>query len=461
MLNKNDIVELMNYSLSTGADFCEFYFENFRCDYCSMVNNEINLFKTEIRSGIGIKIIFGDRVYYSSLNKLDKEFIMANIKKIIDNYNGTCIKNVSNLKLTNYDTFLSHNEEIASIVVDHEFVKKIVKLVNDGALECSNKIKKAITNYYESEKSFFVVNSEHINSSDIKRLTKISVNSIARDGEKTEEGINFFGGQQNDAFYDDLSLKQIGAKASKMALSLLKSIPCPSGTMPVVIGNGIGGILIHESCGHLLEANMGNIETKVFISNNDKIIANSCLNVSDDPTLYNKWGSFDYDDEGYKTFKTILIENGKLKNLLYDTVGANILKIKDHCNSRRESYRYEGAPRMSNTFIENGTDSITDIFKDIKKGIYAKSFLGGDVDIEGNFNFAFKEAYLIENGRVSYPVKGGVLIGNAKEILFEIDKIANDLDFSIALCYASSGTLPVCVGQPTVRVNKMLVGGME
>lgn len=126
MLNKNDIVELMNYSLSTGADFCEFYFENFRCDYCSMVNNEINLFKTEIRSGIGIKIIFGDRVYYSSLNKLDKEFIMANIKKIIDNYNGTSIKNVSNLKLTNYDTFLSHNEEIASIVVDHEFVKKLL-----------------------------------------------------------------------------------------------------------------------------------------------------------------------------------------------------------------------------------------------------------------------------------------------------------------------------------------------
>lgn len=461
MLNKNEIVELMNYSLSTGADFCEFYFENFRCDYCSMINNEINLFKTEIRCGIGIKIIFGDKIYYSSLNKLDKEFIKSNIKKIITNYNGASKKSFSQFKLSSYDAFLSRNEDINSIVIDPEFIKKILSLVNNGALEYSSKIKKAITNYYKSVKNFFVFNSEHINSSDIKRLTKISVNSIAQDGEKTEEGINFFGGQDDKELYDDIYLKQIGAKASKMALSLLKSIPCPSGTMPVVIGNGIGGILIHESCGHLLEANMTNIDTKVFINNNDKIIANPCLNVSDDPTLCNKWGSFYYDDEGYKTFKTKLIENGKLKSLLYDTAGANILRIKDHCNSRRESYRYEGTPRMSNTFIENGTDSLTEIFKDINKGIYAKSFMGGNVDIEGNFNFAFKEAYLIENGKVSYPVKGGILIGNAKEILFEIDKIANDLDFSIALCYASSGTLPVCVGQPTVRVRKMLVGGME
>ena len=242
---------------------------------------------------------------------------------------------------------------------------------------------------------------------------------------------------------------------------MLTADPCPSGKMPVVIGNGWGGVLFHESCGHPLEASAVSKGLSCFSQNKiGDFIASPIVSAVDDSTMPSQWGSIDIDDEGNLGTKRLLIKNGKLNDYMIDDLNGRRMNREGNGACRRQNYRYIPTSRMSNTYICNGKSTPEEIIKATKLGLYAVSFNGGSVDpTTGEFNFGCSEAYIIRDGKVCEPVKGATLIGKGFEILKKIDMVANDLDLAQGMCGASSGSIRTNVGQPTLRVSEVTVGG--
>lgn len=241
---------------------------------------------------------------------------------------------------------------------------------------------------------------------------------------------------------------------------MLHAEECPSGKMTVVIGNGFGGVIFHEACGHGLEATSVSKELSIFSNKLGQKIASDIVNAVDDGTIEGGWGSGNIDDEGIPTHRTVLIENGILKNYLIDSFNGRRMHMEGNGATRRESYQFEPTSRMSNTFLLPGKETPEEIIAETEYGLYAKSLGGGSVNpTTGDFNFAVTEGYLIENGKVTRPVKGATLIGNGADILMKIDRIGNDLERAQGMCGSASGSIPVDVGQPTIRVQDITVGG--
>jgi TldD protein len=245
-----------------------------------------------------------------------------------------------------------------------------------------------------------------------------------------------------------------------MALTTLSAEECPSGKMDVVIGNAFGGVIFHEACGHSLEATSVARGLSVFSGKKGEKIANECVTAIDDGTIENAWGSNNIDDEGNPTQRNVLIKDGVLTSYLVDDFNGRRMGEKGNGATRRQSYKYEPTSRMSNTYIDNGKNTPEEIIAATKFGLYAKKMGGGSVNpATGEFNFACLEAYLIEDGKVTRPVKGATLIGNGAEILHNIDMVGNDLLRAQGMCGSSSGSIPTDVGQPTIRVRNITVGG--
>ena len=241
---------------------------------------------------------------------------------------------------------------------------------------------------------------------------------------------------------------------------MLEAKECPSGKMPVIIGNGFGGVIFHEACGHSLEASSVSKNLSVFSNKLGTKIASDIVSAVDDGTIEGAWGSGNIDDEGNETHRNVLIKNGVLTSYLVDPFNGRRMDSKENGASRRQSYKYEPTSRMSNTFILPGKSTPEEIIKATKFGLYAKQLGGGSVNpATGEFNFVATEAYIVKDGQIAYPVKGATLIGSGKDVLMKIDMIGNDLERAQGMCGASSGSIPTDVGQPTIRVSEMTVGG--
>jgi TldD protein len=230
--------------------------------------------------------------------------------------------------------------------------------------------------------------------------------------------------------------------------------------MPVILGNGFGGVIFHEACGHPLETEAIRKNASPFCDKIGERVGQSILNAVDDGTIANKWGSCNVDDEGTPTQKTVLIENGILKNYLSDRIGASQVGIPRSGSARRESYKFAPVSRMRNTFITPGKDNLEEMLSTIKFGLYAKKMGGGSVNPgTGEFNFAVQEGYAVRNGKISEPVRGATLIGKGFDVLSQISMIADDLELAAGMCGAASGWVPTTVGQPTLKIDSILVGG--
>ena len=261
-------------------------------------------------------------------------------------------------------------------------------------------------------------------------------------------------------FYDTTQPEDIAKEAARIALVMLEAKDCPSGKMPVVIDNGFGGVIFHEACGHALEASAVSKDQSVFTNKLNTKIASDCVTAIDDGTIPNAWGSQNVDDEGNPQQKRVLIKDGELTSYMIDTLNGRRMNMASTGSSRRQSYKYEPTSRMSNTYIAAGKDKFEDLFKGIKKGLYAKKMGGGSVNPQtGEFNFAVNEGYMIIDGKITYPVKGASLIGNGAEILMNIDKVSDNLKRAQGMCGASSGNIPTDIGQPAIRVSSITVGG--
>ena len=302
-------------------------------------------------------------------------------------------------------------------------------------------------------------------AADIRPMVRMNVTVIAKQGERREQGSAGGGGRYDLAYFDENLVHRFVDSAVKQALTNLESRPAPAGEMTVVLGNGWPGVLLHEAVGHGLEGDFNRKETSVFSGRIGERVAAKGVTVVDQGDIADRRGSLNIDDEGNETRRTVLIEDGILVSYMQDETNARLTGAQITGNGRRESYAAAPMPRMTNTFMENGTHDPEEIIASLDKGIYAVNFGGGQVDItSGKFVFSASEAWWVENGRLQYPVKGATIIGNGPEVLKHVSMIGNDtaLDSGIGVCGKDGQSVPVGVGQPTLRIDAGLtVGGSE
>ena len=313
--------------------------------------------------------------------------------------------------------------------------------------------------------TILVMSSDGSLAADVRPLVRFNISVIVEDNGKREQGYAGGGGRYDlNYFLDDRRAYDYADEALRLALVNLKAVDAPAGLMPVVLAPGWPGVLLHEAVGHGLEGDFNRKGTSVFTGKIGEKVASDVCTVVDNGAIANRRGSLNIDDEGTPTQCTVLIENGILKNYLQDKRNARLMGMESTGNGRRESYAHLPMPRMTNTYMLNGKSDPNEIIASVKKGIYAVNFGGGQVDItSGKFVFSANEAYLIEDGKVTQPVKGATLVGNGLEVMNKVSMVGNDLelDSGIGVCGKEGQSVPVGVGQPTLLVDNLTVGGTK
>ena len=342
---------------------------------------------------------------------------------------------------------------------------KLLKSIDEYARKLDKRVKQVSATLHGEWQAIHILRKGGYHCGDIRPLVRLNISVTVDDGKRMETGASGAGGRKNYTdFFDEKIWKEQAKDALRQAVANLKSISTPAGKMPVVLGPGWPGIILHEAVGHGLEGDFNRKKISVFSDLLGKKIASQNVTVVDDGTINNKSGSITVDDEGTPSQCTTLIENGIMVGHMQDRLNASLMKTKSTGNGRRESYEYLPMPRMTNTYMLSGNVSQEDIFKSVKKGLYAVNFSGGSVDItSGQFEFSASEAFMIENGKVTKPVKGATLIGKGEEVLKKISLVGNNmaLDGGIGTCGKEGQGVPVGGGQPTFLVDEILVGGTD
>ncbi len=451
-MEKLKLEELINYALFKGASYCDFYFEETETKNTNLIDEKIDSVDIKIISGVGIRLIYNETEYYAYTNDQTFESIKSKINELSINF-----KNSNKLKIKLNDLKVYGGNDIS--VEDSDIITFLKK--NDSfTRNLGNLIEQVSHSLFESFKEVIIVNSLGKYVKEYRYLSRYYIKIfVFKDSLKTSSSYNIAKGTKaNDILKLDFE-KEI-QECYDIALRKLNPIDLKGGKMPVIIGSGFGGVIIHEAFGHPVEANHIAFHESVLEGKLGDKIASDIVNIIDDGSLKDVWGSTLIDDDGNETKKNILIENGILKTYLVDNYNGQKLNMKTTSSSRRENYKYSTTTRMNNTYLQPGQDKISDMIKSIKYGLYAKSFTGGSVDpITGDFNFTVDEGYLIIDGEITGLVKTASLIGNALNTLCNIDMISDDFAYGYGICGARSGNVPVTASQPTIRVSEILVGG--
>ncbi|MBQ9841477.1 MAG: TldD/PmbA family protein [Erysipelotrichaceae bacterium] len=460
MLEKQQLQEILDVCVSTGGDFAEIFEEKKTTHSYGLLNGQVEQANSGIVYGIGMRIYHGTESVYAYSNDTSMDNLRKMAKDLSASYDEE--KKVSCKDLVEVVYENQHPILMDPTTVSSEEKIKVAKLATQGASEYDPVIQKVMVRYLDEKQEVAISNTEGKYVQDTRIRTRLAIQVIAIDGDKMETGFYGPGASKGFEFYSEMNPYEAGKEAARIAKTLVYADECPSGNMPVIIDNGFGGVIFHEACGHSLEASSVAKNQSVFSGKLGQQIASSKVSAVDDGTITNAWGSSNVDDEGNFTKRNLLIENGILKGYMIDTLNGRRMGMPSTSNSRRQSYKYETTSRMTNTFILNGEDTLEEMIADTPYGLYCKSMSGGSVDPStGDFNFAVQEGYLIQDGKITKPVKGASLIGNGAETLLKIDKVGNNLKRAQGMCGSSSGSIPTDVGQPAIRVSQMIVGGRE
>jgi len=351
----------------------------------------------------------------------------------------------------------------APIATDLDRKVQLLRAVDAAAREADPRVRQVIAGVTSEDLVMLIATASGFAVGDVRPLTRLTVTVIAEDGGKREIGTYGGGGRVAfDHFLAEERWQRFAREAARQAVLKLSAVDAPAGTMTVVLGPGWPGILLHEAVGHGLEGDFNRKGVSAFAGRLGQKVASELVTVVDDGTIANRRGSLNVDDEGTPTSRTVLIENGILRGYLQDKLNARLMGMPTTGNGRRESYAHAPMPRMTNTFMLAGEDDPADIIRSVDRGLFAVAFGGGQVDItSGRFVFSASEAYLIEGGRVTAPVKGATLIGNGPEALTRVTRVGHDLqlDEGIGTCGKDGQSVPVGVGLPSIRIDGMTVGG--
>lgn len=462
MISKALALKVLNECLATGGDYAEIYLERTISNVVTLENGKVESATKNNSFGAGIRILNKLQSVYGYTSDLSEKSLMALAHNLAASYNGArliTVEKIENQKVKTINKIKDHLKDIpAKDKVNYlKECYQITKSVDSRLVRIQDTFMDTYREFeiYSAEES---VGKRFFNTEERGRLVNVAV---AMENGQIE---SYFSGPGRCAgwswFKDTLDYKKIAKETGEKAVMLLGAKECPSGRYPVVIANGWGGVVFHEACGHSLEASATAKHLSVFSDSLGKQIASPIVNAYDDGTMPNEWGSNNIDSEGHVTQKNQLIKDGICVGFMIDKLNGRRLGMEANGTSRRQNYRYEPTSRMSNTYIAAGKDKPEDIIKDTKLGIYVTNFGGGSVEpTTGEFNFSASEAYIIRDGKVCEPVKGCTLIGSGKEVLMNIDRVGNDVDLGQGNCGAASGLIPVNVGQPTIRISEITVGG--
>lgn len=421
-----------------------------------MQNGVMRVSSAYENAGFGIRKVLGEQLTYLC----DSNISTTNINKAFEKiYKFDKKKSKSDL-LFNDNKTLYRNLYDKNIVIDFEknieLIKKIDYLITKY---------KEVVNYTislsNSIQNILIIQPDGTYFEDARPLIKLSVSVVVEKNKKHETGSAGIGGRVSIKYIEE-KFANIVETAVKQANINIEAIQAPAGEIPVVLSSGWTGIILHEAVGHGLEADFNRKKTSAFTNCMGKLVASEKVTVVDDGTVPNQRGSINFDDEGTVSQRNILIENGILKSYMYDKQNAKLMGTTSTGNGRRESFKYAPCPRMTNTYMLGGESSFDEIVDTVKHGIYAVSFSGGQVDItSGKFVFSASEAYLIQDGKITKPIKGVSLVGDGPSILKQVSMVANDfnMDPGIGTCGKDGQNLPVCVGQPSIKIDKITVGG--
>lgn len=462
MIDKNLANQILTQATSNGADFAEIFVENNDKATISLINGKVDTATSGIDFGVGIRVFYKGRIIYAYTNGADRETLLKMAKEISIATKGERKITVLDFEKKDYKKIGKQQFKTIPTEISKLKIVDILKEASKTAFEYDSKITETIMGYAHSIQDVCIINTKGVFVEDRRINSRFSIGGIASNETEKQTARISPGALMGFELYDTIDINGLAKETSKSAITMLNADFCPSGQMPVVMDNGFGGVIFHEACGHGLEAISIAHGNSVYCDKIGTKIASDKVTAIDDGTILNKWGSINVDDEGVETQKTVLIENGILKQYLVDEFYGQKINMKSTGSCRRESYKYAPVPRMRNTYIANGTDKKEDIIKNTEKGIYAKTMGGGSVNTStGEFNFSVQEAYLIENGKITKPVRGASLIGKGEDILKNIDMVSDNLEHAEGVCGASSGSVPTCVGQPMLRVSKITVGGRE
>ena len=459
-LEADQLAGVFGSMLAHKLDYADLYFQYTRAEGWSLEEGIVKSGSFNIDQGVGVRAVSGEKTAfaYSDEISLDALRDAASATRAIARQGGSArpgaIRRGSGRKL--YRAL----DPLASLP-DEEKVRLLEKLeklcrARDGRV---SQVMASLASEYDV---VLIARADGLIAADVRPLVRLSVQVIAEQNGRRESGSAGGGGRGNYAYFTDELLADFAERAVSQALVNLESRPAPAGAMTVVLGPGWPGILLHEAIGHGLEGDFNRKGSSAFAGRVGERVAAPGVTVVDDGTLSGRRGSLNIDDEGNATQCTTLIEDGILRGYIQDSLNARLMGVPVTGNGRRESFAHVVMPRMTNTYMLNGNKDPREIIASVKKGLYAVNFGGGQVDItSGKFVFSASEAYMIENGKVTYPVKGATLIGNGPDVLTRVKMIGNDLalDTGVGTCGKEGQSVPVGVGQPTLRIDGLTVGG--
>lgn len=451
---KRTILETL---LSTGAEFAEVFIEETKNETIEMVMGNVSKINSSIVRGSALRIIKDMVELNSSISDFSYANLLKAAKELAGSFTGTPVVKVAPFKTIEVPTNVVVEKECAG---DNQQELKLMKDATNGVCSVSDKIVQVQAVFSKKMQLMAVFASDGTCTGDRRNNMRLSCLAVAQSGAEMQNAFGSYGRNQGMEMFDNFDAFNFGAEIGHDAVEMLNAIDMPGGDIPVVINNGFGGVILHEACVHGLEATSVAKGMSVFCNKLNTKIASDIVNAVDEGTSPGEWGSINVDDEGTVSQYRTLIENGILKSYLVDKRNAKIMNHPVTGSSRRESYKYQTTSRMTNTYFLPGTSSEEEIIKSVKYGLYCKKMGGGSVQpATGEFNFAVNVGYLIEDGKITKPVKGATLVGSGKDVLLRIEMISDNLAHAQGMCGSLSGSIPTNVGQPTIKVSHMTVGG--
>jgi len=458
MISQKVCQEVLEYALSTGGDFAEIFSESTYNNTFELTSGKVTKATSNHLYGASLRILRGFHEVYGYTNDISKDSLLALAKKLSGSFDSESLN--KNFKLVETKALNNNVVKIKPSSITSEEKISYMHKVYDAIANYSDEITQIICNINDEEQSILIANTEGRYITDSRCHTFLSASVVSSDGKSTQTAYDRVGGHSGYEILENANLQDFAEEIAKTSITMLHADEMVGGVMTVVVHNAFGGVLLHEACVHSLEATSVGKGTSVFCDKLGQKIASDIVTAVDDGTIANAWGSLNVDDEGEPTKRNVLIENGILKSYLVDYRNSRKMNHPVTGSSRRQNYKFSPTSRMTNTFFTPGKDKFEDIIANTEFGLFAKQMGGGSVDPStGEFNFSVNEGYLIENGKITKPVRGATLVGSGSEVLLNIDMIADNLSFGHGMCGSSSGSIPTNVGQPTIRVLNMTVGG--
>ena len=461
-LDESRLIHVLGTMFTHKVDYADLYFQFTKSEGWSLEEGIVKTGSFSIDQGVGVRAVSGERTAFSYSDEISEPALLeaAAATRTIARQGAGRVKVAGRVQASGGRSLYLPHDPLSSLEATEKV--RLLERIERIARAKDPRVVQVMAGLAGEYDVVLVVRSDGVLAADIRPLVRLSITVIAEQNGRREMGSSGGGGRYSYAYFTDELLETYASDAVASALVNLDARPAPAGPMTVVLGPGWPGILLHEAIGHGLEGDFNRKGSSAFSGRIGDRVAAKGVTVVDDGTLADRRGSLNIDDEGNPTQCTTLIEDGILKGYIQDTLNARLMKMPVTGNARRESFAHLPMPRMTNTYMLGGERDPQEIIASVKNGLYAVNFGGGQVDItNGKFVFSASEAYMIEDGKVTYPVKGATLIGNGPDVLNRVSMIGNDmrLDSGIGVCGKEGQSVPVGVGQPTLRIDGVTVGG--